>query len=304
METIDTLEKMNKLPADRRFFDINDLWYFPKRWAVQFFYPLPISANQITFLALIMGLISAGIYFWGGNTALIWGAIFLYLKSFLDNVDGNLARVREEESRLGRFLDSFSDFVVAVLVYAAVTWNLSLLSLQPGYYWALGGMALLSTLIQCSYWVYYYVNYTQWVGTYGLNRVDESVTAQDKEKLETGEISSITFFLQRFHQWVYGWQDRLIQQFDLICRRIAGYQEIEREREIWFADQKFLKLIGPLCVCTNSMGFVVFSLLGKIELFFLVVVVLGNIYMIGLSILKIRWFRRSKFKWKAKDPSF
>ncbi len=291
MDTIDTCEKMNKLPEDHRFFDINDLWYFPKRWAVQFFYPLPISANQITFLALIMGLVSAGIYFWGGSTAFILGAIFLYLKSFLDNVDGNLARVRGEETRLGRFLDSFSDFVVAVLVYAAVTWNLSLLSAQPGYYWALGGMALLSTFIQCSYWVYYYVNYTQWVGSYELNRVDEAVTSQDIKELETGEISSLTFYLQKFHHWVYGWQDRLVQQFDEVCRRIAGYHETDKEKEIWFADQKFLKLIGPLCVCTNSMGFVVFSLLGKIELFFYLVIFLGNSYMTGLSVLKIKWFR-------------
>ena len=65
----------------------------------------------------------------------MWGAVFLYGKLFLDNVDGNLARLRGEESRLGRFLDSFSDFVVSVLVYGAITFRMAQESSAPGFIW-------------------------------------------------------------------------------------------------------------------------------------------------------------------------
>ena len=98
-------EKMNKLPPGDRFFDLNDLWYFSNRWVVRFLYPLPVSANQITVLSLVVGLVSAAFYCSASDYALILGAVFLYGKIYLDNVDGNLARARGAVSRWGRFLD-------------------------------------------------------------------------------------------------------------------------------------------------------------------------------------------------------
>ena len=72
-EPID-LDKIEKLPTECRFFDVNTLWYFPNRWAVRLLYPLPISANTITWIALAMGLVSATFYISGLETALVWGA--------------------------------------------------------------------------------------------------------------------------------------------------------------------------------------------------------------------------------------
>ena len=196
-------DKMEKLPEGCRFFDVNEWWYFPNRWAVRLLYPLPVSANQLTMVALAMGLIAAIFYVSGAEAGLVWGALFLYGKLFLDNVDGNLARLRGEESRLGRFLDSFSDFVVSVLVYGAITFRMAQDSSSPGFIWVLGLLALMSSLLQCSYWVYYYVSYTDWVGSYAKNRTDETVTAEDRRAVESGEVSGAVLFLQRFHNIAY-----------------------------------------------------------------------------------------------------
>ena len=111
------IERMNKLPPEARFFDINELWYYPNRWVVKFLYPLPVTPNQITLASLVAGLVSVGCYMVYSKAGLIFGALFLYLKIFLDNVDGNLGRVRGEVSRLGRFLDSLTDFIVSFLIY-------------------------------------------------------------------------------------------------------------------------------------------------------------------------------------------
>ena len=287
------LDKIEKLPAECRFFDVNTLWYFPNRWAVRLLYPLPISANTITWLALAMGLIAAAFYVSDAETALVWGAVFLYGKLFLDNVDGNLARLRGEESRLGRFLDSFSDFVVSVLVYGAITFRLAQDSSNPGFIWALGLMALVSSLLQCSYWVYYYVSYTDWVGSYDKNRTDEAVTSEDREAAESGEISGAVYFLQRFHNMAYGWQDALIATLDRLSREAADYQDNEEHRKRWVADKTFLTRMGPLCVCTNTMALVVLSLFNQLELFLVLVVLLGNGYLLILQGWKIVWFKKS-----------
>ena len=87
------IEKMSKLPPGARFLDINDFWYFPNRWVVKFLYPLPITPTHITIISLIAGLVSVRFYMIDTSAGLMWGAFFLYLKIFLDNVDGNLARV-------------------------------------------------------------------------------------------------------------------------------------------------------------------------------------------------------------------
>ena len=285
-------DKMEKLPAGCRFFDVNELWYFPNRWAVRLLYPLPISANTITWLALAMGLVSAAFYVSSAETALMWGALFLYGKLFLDNVDGNLARLRGEESRLGRFLDSFSDYVVSVLVYGAVTFHIAQHSSSPGFIWILGLVALVSSLLQCSYWVYYYVSYTDWVGSYEKNRRDETVTEEDRRAAESGETSSWIYFLQRFHNVAYGWQDALIAAMDRFSRAAADYQENEAHRERWVADKKFLTQMGPLCVCTNTMALVVLSLFNQLELFLILVVFAGNGYLLTLQGWKIIQFKK------------
>jgi len=290
------LDKIEKLPEACRFFDVNTLWYFPNRWAVRLLYPLPISANQVTMLALVMGLVAAAFYASGAETALVWGAVFLYGKLFLDNVDGNLARLRGEESRLGRFLDSFSDFVVSVLVYGAITFRMAQHSSAPDLIWILGFLALVSSLLQCSYWVYYYVSYTDWVGSYGENRTDETITEQDRQAVETGETSPWVYFLQRFHNIAYGWQDALIAALDRFSRQAADYQDNEDHRKRWVADKTFLTQMGPLCVCTNTMALVVLSLFNQLELFLILVVFAGNGYLLVLQGWKIVRFKSSSAK--------
>jgi len=282
-DTVDW-NKMEKLPSGCGFFDVNELWYFPNRWAVRQLHPLPITANHITWLALVSGLVSAGFYFSG---ELIWGALFLYGKLFLDNVDGNLARLRGEESRLGRFLDSFSDFVVTALVYLAITFYVAQDVADPGRIWVLGTMALLSALLHCSYWVFYYVKYTDLIGSYEKNRADESVSPEDEEAFRSGKESSMVYFLQRFHNLAYGWQDAMVESLDDFSKRFAKAGQDAEALKNWYNDKKFLEWMGPLCICTNTMAFVVFSLIGQLEAFLYIVVIAGNAFWVGLMVWKV-----------------
>lgn len=281
-------EKMHKLPKKCRFFDINELWSFSHRWAVRRLYPLPVTANQVTFLSLVMGLLSAWFYLSEGAHALVWGAVFLYAKIYLDNIDGNLARVRGEVSRFGRFFDSFVDFVVTVAVYTAITWRLAGDSggLSP---WFLGLAAMLSCFIHCSYFVFYLVNYTAIAGSYEHNRPDESFTEEDRTAYEKEKRS--VYLLQQFHILAYGWQDRLVAGLDGLSRRLAGWSDTPESRNAWYSDKRFLALAGPLCLCTNNMALVVFSLFDALGFCFMLIVGLGNVYLAGLMIWKIVRFK-------------
>jgi len=281
------IERMNKLPSGARFFDINDLWYFPNRWVVRFLYPLPITPTQITIISLISGLVSVGYYTIDSSAGLMWGALFLYLKIFLDNVDGNLARVRGETSRFGRFLDSLTDFIISFLVYLALT--LRLVS-ETGNFWyyLLGVLALLSCLLHCSYFVFYLVRYTSIAGSYLRNRVDENITEEDNEAYNKGELSTQVYFLQRCHIFLYGWQDKAVECFDRISKSLAHGKQLRDFSEAeWYEDRAFLTLASPLCLCTNNVLLVLFSLIDEIELGFWFIIVVVNSYLLVLQYWKI-----------------
>ena len=281
------IERMNKLPSEARFLDINDFWCFPNRWVVKFLYPLSITPTQITILSLVAGLISVCCYMLDSRVGLMWGALFLYLKIFLDNVDGNLARVKGEVSRLGRFLDSLVDLIVSFLVYLVLT--LRLVSETNNFlYWYLGGLAFLSCLMHCSYFVYYLVSYTSISGTYLCNRADENITEEDNEAYGRGDLSRLVCFLHRFHVLLYGWQDKTIEWFDRLSKRLGSKRNPHKlSRSEWYGDKVFLTLISPLCLCTNNMLLVFFSLLNEIEFGLWFIVVVGNSCLLILQVWKI-----------------
>ncbi len=281
------IEKMNKLPPEARFFDTNVIWYFPNRWVVRWLYPLPVTPIQVTFASLVFGLIAVGCYMVESSAGLIWGGLFLYGKIFLDNVDGNLARVRGETSRMGRFLDSLTDFIICFLVYLVLASRL-VSETGDSWYWFLGGFALLSCLLHSSHFVFYLVNYTSMVGSYLFNRADESVSEEDEEAHKKGELSTLVYYLQRGHVLLYGWQDKSIEYFDKVSRRLAFGRNYEQSSGgDWYADKTFLTLISPLCLCTNNVLVALFSIVGEVELGFLYVVVIGNTYLLGLQVWKI-----------------
>ena len=280
------IEKMSKLPSGARFLDINDFWYFPNRWVVKFLYPLPITPTHITIISLIAGLVSVRFYMIDTSAGLMWGALFLYLKIFLNNVDGNLARVRGETSRLGRFLDSLTDFMVGFLVYLVLTLRL-VDETNNSLYWCLGGLAFLSCLMQCSYFVYYLVKYTAISGTYLYNRVDEDITEEENEAYDRGDLSMLVYFLHRAHILLYGWQDKTIEWFDRLSKRLGSKKPQKLSEKNWYGDKVFLTLISPLCLCTNNMLLVFFSLADEIELGLWFVVIVGNACLLILQIWKI-----------------
>ena len=282
------IEKMNKLPREARFFDVNGLWYFYNGSLVRMLYSTSITPNQITVLSFFVGLLSMGFYVSGRSDALVWGAIFLYGKVLLDNIDGNLARVRGTSSRLGRFLDSLTDLLVTVMIYIGISFYLVRTTGDNGL-WFLGSFGLLACFMQSTFFVFYLVSYTSRVGSYDKNRVDESITEKDRALAEE---NGWNLRLQKFFAWGYGWQDRLIKKLDFVSRKLAGVSE--KEEAAWYGDRCFLTAISPLCLCTNNVMLVIFSLVGQLELFLILLVSVMNFYGIGLLIWKIQ-------KWKIKN---
>jgi phosphatidylglycerophosphate synthase len=113
------------------------VWPRPARWVTRLCAAAGLHPNLVT--AIGTGLaVAAGVLFSAGEYG--WGLVLGWLMTFLDTVDGKLARVTISSSRFGHYLDHVTDLVHPPLWYLA--WGLGLASLEPG----LGGSALTATL--------------------------------------------------------------------------------------------------------------------------------------------------------------
>lgn len=70
---------------------------------------VPITPNQISIVTLLLGIASGVVVAQGTYALGIVGAALLQIQSTLDGVDGELARLRSQCTRLGQWLDTISD---------------------------------------------------------------------------------------------------------------------------------------------------------------------------------------------------
>jgi hypothetical protein len=79
----------------------------------------PITPNQITLFAAALGLVGCALMATGGYLPVLLGLLLEHTQSVLDGCDGELARVRFQQSKLGAWLDTFVDDVLNVLMTAS-----------------------------------------------------------------------------------------------------------------------------------------------------------------------------------------
>jgi 1L-myo-inositol 1-phosphate cytidylyltransferase / CDP-L-myo-inositol myo-inositolphosphotransferase len=118
-----------------------------------------ITPNQITLLSVGIGLCGALSFLsahWLWQTA---GALLFLAHSILDGCDGELARLRFQESRFGGIIDYWGDNVVHIAVFAcmAIGWSLSIGASWP---LLLGAAAALGNL-GSAWFVYWRMMHTK-----------------------------------------------------------------------------------------------------------------------------------------------
>jgi phosphatidylglycerophosphate synthase len=79
-----------------------------------------ISANTVTLLFTLIGIIAAVCFFLGTNKFMIIGALLLQFWYILDHVDGEIARYKKETSLTGVYFDRISHYIVQPLIFFAL----------------------------------------------------------------------------------------------------------------------------------------------------------------------------------------
>ncbi len=103
---------------------------------VKLIYRLPITPNQVTYGALVAGLISAFEFAQGTARGFAFGAMWYAIANVLDCGDGMLARLQKSGTPLGRIVDGIVDWVSSVAIFFGLGWGMSAYFQNP-LYWLL-----------------------------------------------------------------------------------------------------------------------------------------------------------------------
>jgi phosphatidylglycerophosphate synthase len=116
------------------------------RQLTRFFVQTSITPNQITGLSLAFGLLAAFLFYFGNYiTGLVGAGIFL-LSAWIDCTDGEVARLKFQESKFGSNLDIFSDNIVHFAVFYCIGMGLYF-STGDSIYKILGILAVLGSAV-------------------------------------------------------------------------------------------------------------------------------------------------------------
>ena len=116
---------MSKLPKRYRFLDLSDYGRFIARWIASALKRTWVTPIQVTSWFIVSGLLAiacilANYYF--------AAAFFLILKSILDAADGELSRLKNMPSYIGRYYDSIADIILNFL-FVLTFWYINDVSL-------------------------------------------------------------------------------------------------------------------------------------------------------------------------------
>lgn len=103
------------------------VWPSPARWAVHVCVAAGLRPNHVTTISIVL-VLAAAVLFAEGLYG--WGLAGAWIMTFLDTVDGKLARVTVTSTRFGHLLDHILDLVHPPFWY--LLWGLGLQSFSPG----------------------------------------------------------------------------------------------------------------------------------------------------------------------------
>ncbi len=138
---------MSKLSAENRFLDVSDYGRPMAQWIAQTLKNTTATPIHVTIAFGISGLIAIACML---NQQYATAGAFLILKSILDAADGELSRVKNTPSYIGRYLDSNFDILLNAFLFITICYITKIA-------WFYAFLAFLGVQLQGTLYNYYYL---------------------------------------------------------------------------------------------------------------------------------------------------
>ena len=223
---------------------------------------LGVAPNYITVLSMFLGVAAGVMFYFTDFLHNLFGVILLMLANFCDSTDGQLARLTNQKSMIGRCLDGFAGDVWFFAIYLAIVlriWNQNM----PGTSepWGFYGLALaaiagiVSHMQQSSLSDYYRQIHLYFLkGDEGSELDTYEAQRAELEKLKGKEG---VFWDRAFHSNYQNYcksQEKRTPEFQKLRKTIeTNFRTVEKMPKEW--KEEFLKGSRPLMPMTNFLTF-------------------------------------------------
>jgi hypothetical protein len=192
---------MSKLAAQDKFLDLSDYGRPFGKWLANSLKNTRFTPIHVTLLFGITGLIAMYCIL---NENYLWAGFFIVLKSGIDAADGELARLKNTPSYVGRYLDSVFDIILNFLFLTTICY------VSKTSFW-LTLIAFFCIQLQGTLYNYYYVILrNKSVGGDTTSKVFEYKTP----RALPGESQKSVDILFQIYTIVYGGFDKIIHALD------------------------------------------------------------------------------------------
>jgi phosphatidylglycerophosphate synthase len=191
---------MSKVPKEYKFFDLSDYGRLPARLIAKSLKSSSLTPLHITVLFIFAGITSIILIL---NNQFTAASLFIIIKSILDAADGELARIRQTPSYIGRYFDSVSDIILNFFILGSICYvnNSSWIVMLIGFF---------AFQLQGTLYNYYYVIFRNKFNGDKTSRVFES-------KAPTAMPGEKQYYVNQWfkvYNFCYGWFDKVIYRMD------------------------------------------------------------------------------------------
>jgi phosphatidylglycerophosphate synthase len=249
---------------------------------VKLFYPTRITPNQVSLMAIIVGLISGYFFSRGDVTSYAIAGGLYFLCVVLDCVDGMIARLKKNGTPVGRIIDGFADYLVSIAVYVGlgIGFDKGLVNLDflPFNHWWVLGIAAFSHIFHAMIVDFYRVEFM----SHGLGKV---TSVLEEKRIFTEELDKIKHLRGK-------WLDKILIAVYLGYAHLQIFRMKKTEsykREEYYHSNKLMILlwfwIGPTA---HIFVIIIAAVLYRPIIHFIYVIGLANIYLLVLWIVQVK----------------
>lgn len=231
---------------------IDIVFYRPIGYLVSILaFKLKITPNQITVLSIFLGIFSGLFFFFPTTVGTVLGILFLVLANVMDSADGQLARMTQQTSAIGRWLDGAAGDFWFISIYLALGIRMSL----DGYtlwIWPFLALTGYCHTKQAALADYYRTFHLMFLKNKKENEFQQSVVLKEKFHLKTWRNDFFAkFALMTYLNYTTGQEQMTpkLQQFYTLLRKQQGDDIDQQLRD------DFRKKSLPLMKYTNILSF-------------------------------------------------
>jgi phosphatidylglycerophosphate synthase len=234
---------------------------------------LPLTPNHFSLLSLASG-VGAGWFLAEGD--FFWGGVGIFVFSILDCCDGMLARMKNNGTRLGVFIDMFVDALANIAFYLGLYLGLAEVQRSfPLHY--LAPLSIVAITVHASAYHYYKKQL--------LSYIDRNPMARKEE------IEAYRREYERLKKRKGAWGEKLLLRLFLLFSKL---QKDEQTVPLFDIDRypknnkNMLALWGVIAGSTHLMILAGSLLAGIVPLYFFYALIFGNAWFVAMMAIQHR----------------